>query len=95
MVHQMQAAHAASVRDLLPLMEDCWCDLLPSIIAEEWKVGQKGRCDQLCRRVNNTCTSSSGSGRLASKGKLLGSVCSITMLNAIVHFAKSCPSCVT
>lgn len=42
MIWNMQAAHAASVRDLLPLMEDCWCDLLPSIIAEEWKAGQKG-----------------------------------------------------
>jgi hypothetical protein len=75
MVYKMQAAHAASVRDLLPLMEDCWCDLLPSIIADEWKVGQKGRCHQLCRRVpSNTCSSSRESGRLASRGKLSGFV---------------------
>lgn len=40
----MQAAHAAAAHDLLPLMDECWCDLLPNIISEEWTVCQKGGC---------------------------------------------------
>ncbi|GAQ82513.1 hypothetical protein KFL_001140010 [Klebsormidium nitens] len=40
-LERISAAHAASTRDLLPLIDDCWCDLIPSIIGEEWTVSQK------------------------------------------------------
>lgn len=38
-----QSAYKAARDDIIKELTDCWCDVIPSVVTEEWRVCRKGK----------------------------------------------------